>query len=484
MIRSLSFRRAGVCLAGITSLWCLAAGPVSASSGDQIEYFFDVDPGAGEATQVAAGPGGVSFTADTAGLAPGNHTLYLRVRPAAGEWGPAMPVTVAIEPSSTLDKLSAWESSVDTPAAPGTGNPLPVVPVMERQATLSAVVPLGNPGTGTHVVWLRARSDGGTWGAAFPSTVSIDDSDAFEHPAAVEFSWDEDPATRSWTTVDVPSPGTMAATLGIAPPVGSLGLGTKTLALRAVDESGSRGPAMLIPVAMVPDSLTGHAPAPAKLVSYAANASGIIAGTYRETTLPASPGAHHSFELPLTSAAPGNAEVVSYVVTETGEAGPQARASFAVVVEGTNGLAAWLQAGGWFTPEELANEAICGPDADPEGDGQSNLVEFAFRTHPREPNAPVATSMAFTGGRMTFSFRQLAGGSGHRAYNYTAQGVSYRVEWSPHPGEGWQSGGNEAFEVLSVTSNGDGTETVVVAADESITTGRPKVFLRLRMLLL
>jgi hypothetical protein len=395
-----------------------------------------------------------------------------------------MPVTVAIEPSSSLDKVSAWESSLDAPAAPGTGNPLPVVPGMETRANLSAVVPLGNPGTGTHVVWLRARSDGGAWGTAFPLTVSIDDSDALEHPTAVEFSWDENPDIRTWTTVNLPTPGAMAATLGVSPPVGSLGLGTKSLALRAVDESGSRGPTMLIPVAMVPNSLTGHAPAAAKLVSYATDASGIIAGTYRETMLPAPPGAHHSFELPLTSAIPGNAEVVSYVVAETGETGPQARASFSLVVEGSNGLAAWLEAGGWFTPEELANPAVCGPNADPEGDGQSNLVEFASRTHPREPNPPVGSSLAFIDGRMTFSFRQLAGGSGHRAYNYTAQGVSYRVEWSPNPGGGWQSGGDEAFEVISVTPNGDGTETVVVAADESITSGRPKVFLRLRMLLL
>ena len=482
MTRLLSLRRAGPWLAGLAWLWWSAAA--TASTGDQIEYFFDVDPGPGNGTLVASSPGGAGFTANTAGLAPGTHTLYLRVRPEGGEWGPKLPVTVAIEPSSPLDKVSAWESSLDTPAAPGTGSPLPVLPDMEQQATVSAVVPLGAAVTGTHTVWLRARSNGGAWGAAFPLAVSIDDSDAYEHPTAVEFSWDENPATRSWTTVNLPTPGAMAATLGVSPPVGGIGLGTRSLSLRAVDESGSRGPALLIPVAVVPDSLTGHASPPAKLVSYATDASGMIAGTYREITLSTPPGAHHSFELPLTSAVPGNAEVVSYVVTQNGESSPQAKTSFTVVIEGTNGLAAWLQAGGWFTPAELANPAICGPNADPEGDGQSNLEEFAFRTHPRESNPPVGTSMAFANGRMTFSFRQLAGGSGHRAYNYTAQGVSYRVEWSADPGGGWKSGGGEVFEVLSVTSNGDGTDNVVVAADPSITNGRPKVFLRLRMLLL
>ena len=45
----------------------------------------------------------------------------------------------------------------------------------------------------------------------------------------------------------------------------------------------------------------------------------------------------------------------------------------------------------------------------------------------------------------------------------------------------WQSGGTNAFEVLSVADNGDGTDTVVVEAANSITNNQPRVFLRLRV---
>jgi hypothetical protein len=266
--------------------------------------------------------------------------------------------------------------------------------------------------------------------------------------------------------------------------VGSLGFGTRTLALRGVDDSGSTSPPMLIPVALVPESLTGQASAPAKLVAYATDGAGMIPGSRTEIPLVPGAGPNHSFLVPLTPAVPGAAQVVSYLVSETGETSPLFSTSFLVVVEGTNGYLAWLNAGAWFTPDELADESKSGLNADPDGDGLPNKLEFALHTHPRESSQGAIPQVSFAAGRMLFTFRQITGGGGHRAYNYTSEGVRYRVEWSNSLVGAWQGGGSEAFEVRSVTTNGDGTDTVVVAVEPTITTGQPKVFLRLKVLLL
>ncbi len=48
-------------------------------------------------------------------------------------------------------------------------------------------------------------------------------------------------------------------------------------------------------------------------------------------------------------------------------------------------LSAWSSV--WFSPAELANALVSGPDADPDGDGFSNLIEFGLGGNPRKGDA-------------------------------------------------------------------------------------------------
>lgn len=488
MKTSILLNRAGTIRLLAVMLCCALIAPVANASEPpavaNVQYCFDSLPGSDNGTTFQVYQEDLEFTADTSALQPGTHTLYMRVQcPPGGEWGPPIPSTITVEPSSANESVAAWEVSIDTPATAGSGTALPAREGMGTQATLNATVDLDGRPLGTRVLYFRARDSAGTWGATFPIVVALEDSHATEQPASLEYSWDKDPATRNWTPMGLSQNGTPVTNHKFSLDMAGIQLGTQTLAMRAIDSSGSPGLPFLLPVAVVPDSLMGITSPASKLVTYAASGGVVIPGTFTELMLGESPPEEHLMMLPLGSAPLGAAEVVSYLVTPSGETSPQIKADFTVVVDGTNGYADWTLTPGYFSPEELLDPLVSGKDADPDKDSVPNLIECALRTHPRASSASAMPRMSLTDGKLSFTFRQVQGGVGQRAFNYTVDGMRYTVEWSYDMAGAWQSGGTNAFEVLSVADNGDGTDTVVVEAANSITNNQPRVFLRLRVVL-
>jgi hypothetical protein len=471
-------------------LCCLAALPWAALADDppptaigQVEYFFNEDPGPGNGTVLAVTGPTLSFTAAVTGLKPGVHTVYLRTRPTAGEWGPVFPFTVTIEPSSRSASVAAWEYSVDALAKPGEGTALPPPTGGGASATVQTTLALEDK-PGTAVVYLRAKDSAGIWGPAFPFIVAIEGSAGAEVPATLQYAWITDGGAPAWQSIALPPGGGATVSRSFQPPLTGMKLGTHMLAVRSLDGTGNAGVPFFMPMALVPDSLTGHPPAATALVAYATNAGGVIAGSEVTIPLGANPPVQHSLTLPLGAAVAGPAEVVAYLTNAENSPAPQASASFTIVVEGTNGYATWCNTPGYFTVEERADGAVSGPLADPDGDRFPNQVEFAFGGHPRESSTVLAPVLDSTGGTLVLRFRQLQGGSGHRAFNYTANGVRYTVQYSASLDGPWHEGGSEVFEVLGVKDNGDGTATVDVTPTKAVTTGRNKVFMRLKIHLL
>jgi hypothetical protein len=471
--------------------WCwvlLCAGlvaPVRASEQPavaNVQYSFDSLPTSENGVIVPVFDETPAFTADTTGLAPGTHTLYMRVQsPPGGDWGPPMPTTLTVEPSHPGESITAWEVSVDTPAVPGSGTPLPIPEGTGNPAALSATADLGGLQLGTRVLYFRGRDGAGTWGPAFPMAIALEDSHPTEQAATMEYSWDNDPATRQWTSMELRQNGSPVTNHKFSLDLVGMPLGTKTLAMRVIDSSGSPGLPFLMPVAVVPDSLTGN-PSPAvKLVTYAESGGVMIPSSYTETGLGENPSMEQLLMLPLTSAPLGAAEVVSYLVTASGESGPQHTKGFTVVVDGTNGYAAWTETPGFFSLEELLDPLVSGKDADPDKDGMSNEIECALRSHPRQSSTGALPRMELDGTNLLFTFRQVENGVGDRASNYTVDGMRYTVEWSYDLAGAWHSAVPGSFQVTGVSSNGDGTDTVEVTASDAVTAGHDKVFLRLRV---
>jgi CubicO group peptidase (beta-lactamase class C family) len=108
----------------------------------------------------------------------------------------------------------------------------------------------------------------------------------------------------------------------------------------------------------------------------------------------------------------------------------------------------------YFSSSELADPTVSGDDADPDGDGMPNLLEYASGTNPRVPNeAPklVASLSASDGGpSLVVSFRRLL----------LAYELDYNLEASPD----LQSWSPVTGEVDEASLNADGTVTTSVHA--------------------
>ena len=140
-------------------------------------------------------------------------------------------------------------------------------------------------------------------------------------------------------------------------------------------------------------------------------------------------------------------------------------------------FAAWQQA--YFTPDQIADDATGGPNADPDGDGVSNLLEFAFNLDPTFPEPAVMTADTGLRGlplirleqindsdrRLTVEFVRRTAGSG--------AGLTYATQFASDLNGDWQTGGTE-----SVTAINERWERVKVTDTVSVDATVPARFAR------
>lgn len=120
-----------------------------------------------------------------------------------------------------------------------------------------------------------------------------------------------------------------------------------------------------------------------------------------------------------------------------------------------------------FTTEELADTTISGAAADPDADGQTNLLEYALNADPKAADALTHAPVVGTASdHVTFTYTR----------SNTATDITYNVTWSPDLAT-WTSG-TTVVEPVSSTDNGNGTTTVVVRSVNTLT-ATPTQFLRL-----
>jgi glucose/arabinose dehydrogenase len=192
---------------------------------------------------------------------------------------------------------------------------------------------------------------------------------------------------------------------------------------------------------------------------------------YTDTT----PGNHYHFGgshlLWDTTTLSNGGHTLRMTVTDT--AGQTASTEVNVIV--ANGIApfdAWRQAK--FTPGEVSDPLISGPAADPEKDGLMNWMEYGLGLEPKSagpldrlPSSGIETDEGTP--YLTLRYRRPVGG--RPGVLYTVQVSEDLAAWSE---------GSGATTTVSVTPQGDGTETVIVR-DNVPVAGDDRRFLRLQI---
>ena len=166
------------------------------------EWFEGADPGVGFGTAMSAVDGAFDSVSESvsASLSPaaGAHTVWVRARDAAGNWGAAGSVTFTVDTSgpvvsglgvsgdgsvlsgvATDDVSSVVAAEWFEGADPGVGLGTAMSAVDGAFDSVSESVSASlSPAAGAHTVWVRARDAAGNWGAAVSVTFTVTPPDA------------------------------------------------------------------------------------------------------------------------------------------------------------------------------------------------------------------------------------------------------------------------------------------------------------------
>ncbi|MCK9271408.1 MAG: PKD domain-containing protein, partial [Bacteroidales bacterium] len=206
-----------------------------------LEYFFDEDPGYGNASGVYAyssNLGGFNFLIPMDELTDGYHLLFVRVKDTSSVWTQTMTrsflkTRLVKDPDPNISKM---EYFIDEDpglggaiSLPLTQNPLPVV---------EALIPLDDYTDGLHNIFVRSQDENGRWSETFvrPFLKSYLPEDV-AYVVGLEYFVDDDPGVGNGTAVSVPNPGaaierSFVVNLGVQTP------GEHRLFVRAIDSRG------------------------------------------------------------------------------------------------------------------------------------------------------------------------------------------------------------------------------------------------------
>ncbi len=207
------------------------------------EYFFDLDPGAGNGTLIplvsTTSPVTFTRTISTAALTPGFHQLGLRIKEAAGPWSifenRGFYVSTTTGASSSI---AAAEYFFDLDPGEGSGTNIPVT--TGDIVNFTIVVPATTLGAGFHFLAIRTKGSDGKWGifesrGFYISTSTTDSPDI----VAAEYFFDVDPGQGSGTAIPVTAGSPVNFTVSL--PATSLASGFHFLTIRAKDSTGKWG---------------------------------------------------------------------------------------------------------------------------------------------------------------------------------------------------------------------------------------------------
>jgi len=174
----------------------------------QAEYFWDTDPGEGNATAIVATDGSFDTAfeqlskAGIAAPAVGLHTFNIRIKDNTGAWSPVFTNVINVEQTLTPTPISLSQAEYFWDTDPGEGNATAILATdgnfdsAFEQLSKSGIAA---PAVGLHTFNIRVKDNSNVWGTVFTNVINVEQTLA-PTPISItqaEYFWDTDPGEGS-----------------------------------------------------------------------------------------------------------------------------------------------------------------------------------------------------------------------------------------------------------------------------------------------
>ena len=162
----------------------------------QIEYFFDTDPGLGQATSLSVTPSEdveIDQLVDLTGLEPGFHDFNVRVKDESGDWSSVLskPFFIDNDLGFSTDIVAAeWFIDID----PGFGEGESMSISAAHEITIDDFIEAEDLSTGAHLMNIRVKDENNKWSPVLSAPFYIDQNNGLAPKIDyIEYFVDDDP---------------------------------------------------------------------------------------------------------------------------------------------------------------------------------------------------------------------------------------------------------------------------------------------------
>ncbi len=230
-------RKVRLWLALIATLLATTAGAQSNLTVTAAEYFFDSDPGYGQATVINnVAEGELALDIPTDGLSVGTHTLYIRTKASNGTWSATMAKSIYV--MTVGNSVTHVEYFFDSDPGYGKGTVLETGGLTE----VALEIPTNGLSVGTHTLYIRTKASNDIWSATMAKSIYV--MTAGNSVTHIEYFFDSDPGYGKGTVLETGGLTEVALeipTTGITP-------GTHTLYTRTKASNGVWSATMARPI--------------------------------------------------------------------------------------------------------------------------------------------------------------------------------------------------------------------------------------------
>ncbi len=207
----------------------------SSSNITAAEYFFDNDPGIGNANALAVTSGdevNISSTISIASINSGLHYLYVRTKDANGKWSLTHNQLLFKSENIGNNQITNAEYFFDTD--PGFGNANPINVTSGDSISLTTALSTTGLNSGIHNIYLRVKNNVGRWSINSKQMIYVKAGELSSPKITqIEYFFDTDPGFGNGTELSITSSNTIDITKVIA--TSGLSLGHHFFYIRSKD---------------------------------------------------------------------------------------------------------------------------------------------------------------------------------------------------------------------------------------------------------